>query len=67
MINLSDELLSLLHPEQKHGYAYKHIISDIVNNAENLMKKIQYYETEKTSHLEKFKRGEVDTFKLPGE
>jgi len=57
------ELLSALNPQERHSYTLGSM-DEAKMSTKDLIKNIQYYQAKKREHLDKFTRGEIDSYKF---
>lgn len=65
LLKISSEVLSLLNPNTGHGYVYDAFADGCKNDVKNVLAKLEYFESLKSEHLEKFTREEIEDPRFP--
>lgn len=65
LLGITEELFHLLHPEDNRGLSMKSFNEKCVKDAELVMKKMRYYDSERKKYLEKVGRQEIPYSEFP--
>ena len=65
LLSATNQILSNLNPKTGHGHMYKMLVDDSENDGKQVVNKLEYHSKLNKAHLEKFRKGEVSSHRLP--